>query len=95
MAFHVMTRSKIPDVTGSDIPATAGRKTRIRRTQAIAKRYAFHANAIKAFSHEYYEIFKSTYFEEQLSTTSSELNLGSGSLELCFWTVTFKTILTH
>ena len=30
-----------------DIPNKAGRKTRrIRRTQAIAKRYAFHANAI-------------------------------------------------
>ena len=29
---------------GSDIPYTAGRKAR-RRTQAIAKRYAFHANA--------------------------------------------------
>ena len=28
---------------GSDIPYTAGRKAR-RRTQAIAKRYAFHAN---------------------------------------------------
>ena len=29
-----------------DIPDKAGRKTRRRRTQAIAKRYAFHANAI-------------------------------------------------
>ena len=30
-----------------DIPDKAGRKTRIRRTtQAIVKRYAFHANAI-------------------------------------------------
>ena len=95
MAFHHMTRSKIPDIAGSDIPETAGRETRIRRTQAIAKRYVFHANAIKLLSHEYYEIFKSTYFEEQLGTTSSELTLGSGSLELCFWTVTFKTILTH
>ena len=90
-----MTRSKIPDIAGSDIPETAGRKTRIRRTQAIAKRYVFHANAIKLLSHEYYEIFKSTHFEEQLGTTSSELTLGSGSLEFCFWTVTFKTILTH
>ena len=30
-----------------DIPDSAGRKTRRRRTQAIAKRYAFHINAIK------------------------------------------------
>ena len=28
-----------------DIPDTAGRKTKTRRTQAIAKRYAFRANA--------------------------------------------------
>ena len=34
-----------------DIPDNAGRKTgrRRRRTQAIAKRYAFHANAINTF----------------------------------------------
>ena len=30
-----------------DIPDKTGRKTRRRRTQAITKRYAFHANAIK------------------------------------------------
>ena len=32
-------------MAGSDIPDTAGRKTRRRRkrTQAIAKRYAFHS----------------------------------------------------
>ena len=30
-----------------DIPEKAGRKTRTRRTKEIAKRYAFHANAIK------------------------------------------------
>ena len=34
-------------MAGSDIPDTADRKTRRRkRTQAIAKRYAFHANAV-------------------------------------------------
>ena len=48
--FYVMARSKIPDMAGCDIPDTAGRKTRRRRrtrrrAQAIAKRYAFHANA--------------------------------------------------
>ena len=39
---------KIPDTAGSDIPDTAGRKTRRGRrrgTQAIANRYAFHAIA--------------------------------------------------
>ena len=44
VTFHVMTRPEMPDRAGSDIPDTAGRKT--RRTQAVAKRYAFHANAI-------------------------------------------------
>ena len=37
-----------------DIPVKAGRKTRRRsrrRTQAIAKRYAFHANAISCIEH--------------------------------------------
>ena len=31
----------------SEVPDTAGRKTRRRRTQAIAKRFAFYANAKK------------------------------------------------
>ena len=47
VTFHVMTRPEITDIAGSDIPDTAGRKTKRRRTQAIAKGYAFHANAIK------------------------------------------------
>ena len=44
-----MTGSKISDTAGSDIPDTAGRKTRRRRrrTQAIAKPYRFHANALR------------------------------------------------
>ena len=48
VAFHVMTRSEILDMAGSDIPDMAGRKTRGRRrgTQAIAKRYAFHTNTM-------------------------------------------------
>ena len=46
VVFQVMTRSEIPDMAGSVIPDTAGRKTPRRRTQAIAKCYAFHANAI-------------------------------------------------
>ena len=46
VAFHVMTRSEIPDMAGADIPDTAVRKARRRkRTQGIAKHYAFHANA--------------------------------------------------
>ena len=54
MAFHDVTRFEIPDMAGSDIPDTTGRKTRRRkkkrrRTQTIAKRYAFHANAINAY----------------------------------------------
>ena len=44
VAFHVITRSEILNMTGSDIPNTAGRVTQ-RRTQAIAKRFAFHTNA--------------------------------------------------
>ena len=36
-------------MAGSDIPNTAGGKTTRRRTQAIAKRYAFHANALKNY----------------------------------------------
>ena len=35
-------------IYNSEVPDTAGRKTRRRRrTQAIEKRFAFHANAIK------------------------------------------------
>ena len=34
-------------IYNSEVPDTAGRNTRRRRTQVIAKRYAFHANAIK------------------------------------------------
>ena len=36
-------------MAGSNIPGTAGKKT--RRTQAIAKRYAFHASVIISMSH--------------------------------------------
>ena len=47
VAFYVMTRPKILDMAGSNIPDMAGRKTRRRRTRAsIAKRYAFHVNTI-------------------------------------------------
>ena len=41
MACKIMFCSEFPD-----IPGKAGRKATGRRTQAIAKRYAFHANAI-------------------------------------------------
>ena len=44
VAFHVITRSEILNMTGSDIPNTAGSVTQ-RRTQAIGKRLAFYANA--------------------------------------------------
>ena len=48
MAFHALIRPEIADITGSDIPDAASRITkRRRRTQAMAKRYAFHADGIK------------------------------------------------
>ena len=40
MVCKIICCSEFPD-----IPDKAGRKTRRRRTQAIAKRYAFNANA--------------------------------------------------
>ena len=39
------SKSEIP-IYISEVPDTASQKTR-RRTKAIAKRYAFHANAIR------------------------------------------------
>ena len=38
-------KSGIP-IYNSELPDTASRKRRIRRTQAITKRFAFHNNAI-------------------------------------------------
>ena len=35
-----------------DIPDNAGRVTRRRRTQAIAKRYAFHAKSINNYHYD-------------------------------------------
>ena len=48
MVYKIVFCSEFPD-----IPNNAGRKTRRRRrrTQAIAKRYAFHGNAIKSIIH--------------------------------------------
>ena len=45
--YHIarFLKSGIP-ISHSEVPDTAGRKTRRRRTQAIAKRLAFYANAI-------------------------------------------------
>ena len=43
---HVIIRPEIPEIADCDIPDTAGRKTRRRRTQAIARRYASCANAV-------------------------------------------------
>ena len=44
---HIATilKSGIP-IYNSEVPNTSGRKTRRRTTQAMAKRYEFHANAI-------------------------------------------------
>ena len=49
MAFHVILRLEILYMADSDIQDKAGRKMRRRRrsTQAIVKRFAFHANAKK------------------------------------------------
>ena len=41
------------------------------------------------------EIFKNTCFEKLLPTAVSGLNLESDCLELCFWTVAFKTVLAR
>ena len=41
------------------------------------------------------EIFKNTYFQEYPRMAVSELTLESYCLELCLWTVAFKTILTQ
>ena len=41
------------------------------------------------------EIFKNTYFKEHMHMVASELTLRSDCLELCVWTVTFKTILSQ
>ena len=41
-------KSGIP-IYNSEVSGTAVRKTRRRRSQAIVKRYAFHANTIKLF----------------------------------------------
>ena len=46
------------------------------------------------FSFEYCKISKKTRFEEHLHT-ASEVILGSDYLELSFWAVAFKTILTY
>ena len=41
------------------------------------------------------KFLQNTYFEEHLRTAATELFLRSDCLELCFWTVAFKTILTQ
>ena len=38
---------------------------------------------------------RNTYFEEHLRAAASELSLRSDCLEICFWTVAFKTSLTQ
>ena len=41
------------------------------------------------------DIFKNTYFEEHLRKAASELTLEIDCVELCFWTVAFKTVVTR
>ena len=77
VAFHVMTSSEILDMAGSNIPDTVGRKTRRRRrTQAIAKRCAFHANAITVYDCVPLTISYHLYFL-RISKVWSMLYLGS------------------
>ena len=60
MVCKIICCSEFPD-----IPDKAGRKTR-RRTQAIAKRYVFHANAINLDSikdNNTYGVFEKTFLE--------------------------------
>lgn len=45
-----MTRPEVPDMAGFNIPDTAGRVIRERRTQAIAKHFVFQAYAITELS---------------------------------------------
>ena len=47
------------------------------------------------FSCEYWKISKKTYLEEYLRTAASEVTLGSDSLEVSFWRIAFKTVLTY
>ena len=48
MVSKIIFYSKFPDIPDKAGRKTRRRKRRRRRTQAIAKRYAFHANAITA-----------------------------------------------
>ena len=56
MVCKIVFYSEFPD-----IPDKAGRVTR-RRTQAIAKRYAFHANAIMNFSWVFFKEVSKDFF---------------------------------
>ena len=71
-----MTGSEIPDISGSDIPDTAGRKTRRRRRRAqiFFMRFAQTQKEIltRVFFCEYCDIFKNAYFEENLGTATFE-----------------------
>ena len=61
-----MARPEIPDVPVCDILDAAGRKKKRRRkirgAQAIAKRYAFHVNAIN--NNRFHESYNAKYFKE-------------------------------
>ena len=47
------------------------------------------------FTCEYWKICKNTYLEEHLGAAASEVTLGSDCLELSFWRIAFKTVLTY
>ena len=60
--------------------------------KAVLKNFAVFTEKYLCWSFFFY---LNTYFEEHLRTAASELTLEINYLELCLWTVAFKTILTR
>ena len=74
MTFQVMTRPEISDMAGFDILGTTGRVTR-RRTRAIAKRFGFHANAIKEHIRANLPAFHRIFFIRTLNHLITSVSL--------------------
>ena len=58
MVCKIVFCSEFPDIPDNAGKVTRGTRRRRRRTQAIAKRYAFHANAIKIRDKQFIVISK-------------------------------------
>ena len=67
----IFLKSGIP-IYNSKVPDTASRKTKRRRTQAIAKRYAFHTNA-KNMLNAVVGTFTNTFFLPMISSQLSSI----------------------